>query len=116
NNLCPQATTAFILELRADTRSYKELKAGSFERPAIPPLEIRDVFRYLFPWVVCELFCFPALSLEPGETPAQEAKCPTVLKASTFGPISPKITAALCFLIPGISISSSYSSGKCSKT
>lgn len=47
-------------------------------------------------------FLIPALSYEPGQIPAQEAKCPSVSKASTVGPISAKTVAAQISLTPGI--------------
>ena len=43
SNLWPQATTAFIFVPLLDTLGYNNLKAGSRDLPAIPPLVIRAV-------------------------------------------------------------------------
>lgn len=56
--------------------------------------------------------CFPALSLLPGQSPAQLAKCAAVGNTDMSTPISATMTSAVRFLTPGIEASRSIASVK----
>ena len=53
--------------------------------------------------------CLPALSLFPGHTPAHEANWSSLGKTDMSAPISAKMTAAPCSLMPGMVCRSWYS-------
>ncbi len=67
-----------------------------------PPASIRVIRNHRLPFRVFPDVCLPALSLLPGQIPAQLARCRSLGKQLISTPSSAMITSAVRVLIPGI--------------
>lgn len=81
-----------------------------FLRAATFALCISVLLSVGFPFVVLPLLLLPALSLFPGASPAQRAKCFAVGNLDISNPVSMRIVSAVRRAIPGISSSLSRAS------
>jgi hypothetical protein len=66
----------------------------------------KDIFHLFVPMGCASTFFLPALSLFPGDIPAQEAKCFSVGKTPISNPISATRSSTLLELMPGTFLSS----------
>ena len=85
------------------SRRYRAARAQPDRRVAARAASVRAARSQRFPRRVFPDLCFPALSLLPGQRPAQLARCPALGKTVMSTPISAISTSATRGPTPGIS-------------
>jgi hypothetical protein len=101
-SLCATATVAAEEPILALSRLYVDWKTLFFLFEALLAAWQSVVLRWGFPLRVVLLRVLPALSLLPGQRPAQAAACAAEPKTVVSAPSSPRMTCAVVAQMPGI--------------
>src|SRR5215217_4065368 len=109
---CSTATSARIGPRRDRIRWYLAEKKVFFDRAADIAETPRAPLRYRLPGRVLVDLIRPADSLDPGETPAQEANCPALANTLMSPPVSAMNTSAVLVENPGMLINRSRAGRK----
>src|SRR4051812_42613178 len=106
-NACSTATRARIGPRRVLIRWYLAQKEVLLDRAADIAETPSAPLRYGLPGRVLVDLIRPADSLQPGETPAQDARCPALGNTLMSAPVSAMNTSAVLVENPGMLINSS---------
>src|SRR6516165_12345943 len=104
---CSTATSALIGPRRTVIRLYLAQKYVSFRRTTDRAATPSAPLRYGFPGRVFVDLTRPAASLDPGESPHHDARCPTVGNTLMSAPVSAMNASAVIREMPGMLISRS---------